>query len=54
VIAIDDTLYVSTFAEIWEGHESAVYRIVPTAAGPLYRGFRRSFEDLRIHASRII
>jgi hypothetical protein len=54
VIAIDDTLYVSTFAENWEGHESAVYRIVPTAAGPLYRGFRRSFEDLRIHASRII
>lgn len=54
VIAIDDTLYVSTFAESWEGHESAVYKIVPTAAGPLYRGFRRAFEDLRRQASRII
>lgn len=53
IIALDSTLYVSTFAESWEGHESAVYRIVPTAAGPLYRGFRRAFEDLRCRAVRV-
>jgi hypothetical protein len=54
LIGIDDTLYVSTFAEAWEGHESAVYKVVPTPLGPLHRGFQRMFEDLCDHATRII
>lgn len=54
IIAVEDTLYVSTFADTWEGHHSAVYKIVPTAAGPLYGGFRRAFEDLRCRAARVI
>lgn len=54
IIGIDDTLYVSTFSEDWEGHESAVYKVVPSPPGGLHSGFRRSFEDLRRHATRII
>jgi adenylate cyclase, class 2 len=40
LIAIDDTLYLATFAETWEAHESAVDKIAPTAAGRLERGFQ--------------
>jgi hypothetical protein len=46
VIRLDATLYVSAFDTGWEGHESAVYKVVETSQGPLYRGFRRMFEAL--------
>lgn len=54
LIALDDTFYVSAFSEDWEGHESAVYKIVPTEAGPLHRSFRRMFGEMREQALRII
>jgi hypothetical protein len=54
IVAVDDTLFVATFAESWEGHESAVYKLVPTTAGTLHRGFRRMFDDIRHRAERII
>ena len=53
IIGIDNTLYVSVFAEHWEGHESAVYKIVASPSGALHHGFRRMYEDLRSHAARI-
>lgn len=54
LIAIDDTVYVSAFSEDREGHESALYKIVPTEVGPLYRSFRRMFDQMRQQAVRII
>lgn len=53
LLGIDDTFYVSTFAETWEGHESAVYKMVPTTAGPLHRGFRRMFDEMLSRATPI-
>lgn len=54
LVGLDDTLYASTFAEQWEGHESPTYKVVNTTGGALYRGFRRTFEDLRQRAERVI
>ena len=54
MISIDDTLFVSTFAPQWEGHESPVYKLVSTQIGPLYGAFRRTFEDLLERSTRTI
>jgi hypothetical protein len=54
LVALDGTLFVSTFREDREGHESAVYKVVPTPEGSLHRGFCRLFEDLRQQARQVI
>lgn len=54
VIGLDDTLYVSTFADRWEGHESPTYKVVKTDGGALFHGFRRTFDGLRERARRVI
>ncbi|MFD0384868.1 helix-turn-helix domain-containing protein [Streptomyces stramineus] len=46
VIRLDSTMFVSAFDAGWEGHESAVYKVMETPHGPLYRGCRRMFEAL--------
>ncbi|MEU8550184.1 helix-turn-helix transcriptional regulator [Streptomyces roseoverticillatus] len=46
IIRLDTTMFVSAFDAGWEGHESAVYKVVETLHGPLYRGCRRMFEAL--------
>ncbi|MBF6050732.1 transcriptional regulator [Streptomyces eurocidicus] len=46
IIRLDTTMFVSAFDAGWEGHESAVYKVVETPHGPLYRGCRRMFEAL--------
>lgn len=45
VIRLDDVMFVSTF-DTWEGHESAMYKIIGTARGPLHRGLARHIEAL--------
>jgi hypothetical protein len=47
-------LYVGTFVEAWEGHQSPWYKLTASLAGLLQRGLRRTLEDLREHAKRII
>lgn len=54
LVGLDDTLYAATFAERWEGHESPTYKLVSTPGGALYCGFRRTFEDLRQRAERVV
>jgi transcriptional regulator with XRE-family HTH domain len=54
MIGMDDTMYVSSFSETWEGHESPTYKLVNTTGGALFRGFRRTFDDLRNGAHRVI
>lgn len=54
LLALDDSLYVSSFTDTWEGHESPTYKISPGAGGALYGGFRRTFTDLLSQAQRVI
>jgi len=54
LIRLDETIYVSTFAEQWEGHESPTYKMPNIAGGALYRGFRRAFEDLCQRGERVV
>jgi hypothetical protein len=54
VIRLDATMYVSAFDAGWEGHESAVYKVMATPSGPLFRGFRRMFEALIAEGERTI
>ncbi|MFC4008757.1 hypothetical protein ACFOY2_16110 [Nonomuraea purpurea] len=54
LIALDDIYYVSAFGDVWEGHESAVYKVAPTPHGALHRGYRRMFDQLRASAQRMI
>jgi transcriptional regulator with XRE-family HTH domain len=54
LLGLDDTLYVSSFTDTWEGHESPTYKISPGAGGALYSGFRRTFADLMCSAERVI
>ncbi|MGW6915469.1 helix-turn-helix domain-containing protein [Kitasatospora sp. NPDC054939] len=54
IIRLDRTLYVGCFDADWEGHESATYKVLPTPAGPLYRGWRRQFEAIMDGAERVI
>jgi transcriptional regulator with XRE-family HTH domain len=54
VIALDETMFVSTFDEEWEGHASPVYRVDVATGGALYRGFRRMFQEMTETAERFI
>jgi hypothetical protein len=54
IIALDDTMFVSTFDTDWEGHESPVYRIDVAGGGALYRGFRRMLAEMTATAERFI
>lgn len=54
IIRCDTTMYVSVFHADWEGHESAVYKVMETPHGPLYQGFRRMFEALIAEGERTI
>lgn len=46
LISVDETMFVSTFDEEWEGHASPVHRLESSGGGALYRGFRRAFDGL--------
>lgn len=54
LIRTDGTLFVGAFDAGWEGHESAMYKVMETPHGPLYRGFRRMFEAVIDGAQRTI
>ncbi|MER7556887.1 helix-turn-helix transcriptional regulator [Nocardioides sp. NPDC126508] len=45
VIRLDTVMFVSTFGT-WEGHESAMYKIIATPRGPLFHGLMRHIEAL--------
>ena len=47
VIRLDTVMFVSTFGT-WEGHESAMYRIIATPRGPLFHGLLRHIEALTL------
>jgi transcriptional regulator with XRE-family HTH domain len=46
IVRLDTALYLSAFDAGWEGHDSAVYKIMATPSGPLFRGFCRMFESM--------
>ncbi|MFJ2878818.1 helix-turn-helix domain-containing protein [Streptomyces sp. NPDC086796] len=46
IIRAGSTMFVGTFDRGWEGHESAMYKLMETPHGPLFGGFRRMFEVL--------
>ncbi|MFE7430284.1 helix-turn-helix domain-containing protein [Streptomyces sp. NPDC057545] len=46
IIRAGSTMFVGTFDRGWEGHESAMYKLMETPQGPLFRGFRRMFDAL--------
>ncbi|MFI1385529.1 helix-turn-helix domain-containing protein [Embleya sp. NPDC020886] len=46
LIRVGKVLYLSGFDAGWEGHESALYKVMETPYGPLYKGFRRMFDGL--------
>ncbi|MFJ2115256.1 helix-turn-helix domain-containing protein [Streptomyces sp. NPDC087850] len=54
IIRTDDTMFVGAFDAGWEGHESATYKVMETASGPLFRGFRRMFEAIIETADRTV
>ncbi len=54
VIATDETTFVSTFDEGWEGHESPVCRIDVASGRSLHRGFRRMVDELAATSERFI
>lgn len=54
IIALDDTIFVSTFDADWEGHASPIYRIDIATGGALYRGFRRMFHEMTATAERFL
>ncbi|MFD9726166.1 helix-turn-helix domain-containing protein [Streptomyces sp. NPDC059072] len=54
LIRADDTMFVGAFDAGWEGHESATYKVVATAHGPLFRGHRRMFEAMVTGARRTV
>lgn len=54
VIATDDTAFVSTFDESWEGHASPVHRIDLVDVGALFNGFRRMLNNLVDTAEQFI
>lgn len=54
IIAVDDTLFVSTFDAEWEGHASPIYRIGIEGGGALHRGFRRMFQEMTSTAERFL
>ncbi len=54
MISADEAVFVSVFDTANEGHEAAMYQLVPAPAGVLYRGYRRMFEALRSGADRVV
>lgn len=54
IIRVDETLWVSTFAAGWEGHESTTYEVPQTPRGALWAGYCRTFEDLHANSRRVI
>lgn len=54
IIATDETTFVSTFDEGWEGHESPVCRIDDSSGRSLHRGFRRMIDELALTSERFI
>jgi transcriptional regulator with XRE-family HTH domain len=54
VIAVDETLYVGTFDEQWEGHASPMYRLEPGTGGALHRGMLRMCEGIFAQAHRTV
>lgn len=54
ILRLDSTMYVSAFDAGWEGHESAVYKVMQTPQGPFFRGFRRMFDALISEGERTI
>lgn len=54
LIRTDGTMFVGAFDAGWEGHESAMYKVMETPNGPLYRGFRRMFEAVIDGAQRTV
>lgn len=54
VVSVDDTAFVSTYDEDWEGHNSPVHRIDASDGGALFKGFRRMFNDLVATAEQFI
>lgn len=54
VIRTDGTMFVGAFDAGWEGHESALYKVMETPHGPLYRGFRRMFQAVIDGAQRTV
>jgi transcriptional regulator with XRE-family HTH domain len=54
VIRTDSTMFVGAFDAGWEGHESALYKVMATPHGPLYRGFCRMFEAVVDGAKRTV
>jgi transcriptional regulator with XRE-family HTH domain len=54
IIRCDATMYVSAFDAGWEGHESALYKVMETSHGPLFRGFRRMVEALIAEGEQVI
>ncbi|MDW8804608.1 helix-turn-helix domain-containing protein [Streptomyces scabiei] len=54
LIRTDGTMFVGAFDAGWEGHESALYKVMETPHGPLFRGFRRMFEAVIDGAERTV
>ncbi|MEU2300561.1 helix-turn-helix transcriptional regulator [Streptomyces antibioticus] len=54
VIRTDSTMFVGAFDAGWEGHESALYKVMSTPHGPLFRGFTRMFEAVIDGAQRTV
>lgn len=54
IITVDDTAFVSTYDEDWEGHNSPVHRIEAPGDGALFKGFRRMFNELAATAEQFI
>ncbi|MCX3061345.1 hypothetical protein [Streptomyces beihaiensis] len=47
-------MFVGAFDAGREGHESALYKVMETPHGPLFRGFRRMFQTVIDGAERVI
>lgn len=54
LIALDHTIYASTFASTLEGHQTTTYKITASVDGTLHSGFSRVFDELRNTAERVI
>lgn len=54
IIRAGKTMFVGTFDRGWEGHESAMYKLMETPGGPLFTGFRRMFDALLDGAERTV
>ncbi|MEU0198737.1 MULTISPECIES: helix-turn-helix transcriptional regulator [unclassified Streptomyces] len=54
LIRADGTMFVGAFDSGWEVHESALYKVMETPHGPLFRGFRRMFDAVIDGAERTV